>query len=110
MKKKSGLAKKGIKKTAKKTPPVSTVVADEEALPVPKGAYNLDFDNLDSLDPFKSNKGLSNSPTDVKPQGYSVDFDNLDSLDPFKSAKAIPNSPPSSPIKKTTLVSCVEIC
>ncbi|XP_039249511.2 uncharacterized protein LOC120327155 isoform X1 [Styela clava] len=67
---------------------------DEDEIPLPKGTYNLDFDNLEAMDPFKTSKGLTNSPTDKK---SSIDFTNLDSIDPFKPSKAMQNSPPSSP-------------
>lgn len=35
----------------------------EEDIIIPKGSYSINFDDLDSMDPFKTSKGLSNSPT-----------------------------------------------
>lgn len=102
--KKPSLAKRTIKKPVKK--PLPSIPVEEEEIPVPKGSYNLDFDNLDSMDPFKTKTGLSNSPTEKKPlSGYDVDFNNLDNFDPFKSTKAMSNSPPTSPVKNNLLVS-----
>lgn len=70
---------------------------DEPENSIPKGSYSIDFTNLDDLDPFKTSKGLANSPTEEKPFIYSQDFNNLDATDTSSASKTTSNTPPGSP-------------
>ena len=64
--------------------------------PLPKrGAYNIDFDNLDdSINPFASKKTLSLGSSPPIKAAAPVPFVEID--DPFKSRTALSSSPPGS--------------
>ncbi|KAK6178123.1 hypothetical protein SNE40_012949 [Patella caerulea] len=71
-------------------------------IPIAKGTYNFDFDNLDEVNPFQSKTKLGNSPplngnnnNDEIPVGVTDKFcDVSDDIDPFKSRNRLSCSPP----------------
>ncbi|XP_074531854.1 uncharacterized protein tacc2 isoform X3 [Halichoeres trimaculatus] len=92
----------------KKAPPAQTEQLDnnppepyngnDEEIPIHKASYNFEPDKWDdpNFNPFKSKKGISNSPTLSRPS-YGFDTDNFDdSIDPFKSSNRMANSPPKA--------------
>lgn len=56
---------------------------DELPLPGSRGAYNIDFDNLEDMNPFQSNTKLGSSPPTT---------DNA--INPFQSRNKLRSSPP----------------
>ncbi|XP_048744878.2 transforming acidic coiled-coil-containing protein 2-like isoform X2 [Ostrea edulis] len=66
---------------------------EEEELPLPgsRGAYNIDFDNLDDINPFQSNVKMGSSPPRTD---KSNPADNIH--DPFQSRSKLRSSPPLS--------------
>lgn len=56
---------------------------DELPLPGSRGAYNIDFDNLEDMNPFQSNTKLGSSPPTT---------DNA--INPFQSRNKLMSSPP----------------
>lgn len=56
---------------------------DELPLPGSRGAYNIDFDNLDDFNPFQSNTKLGSSPPTTD-----------SAINPFQSRNKLRSSPP----------------
>lgn len=69
---------------------------EEEELPLPgsRGAYNIDFDNLDEINPFQSNTKLGSSPPITS-----------NAINPFQSRNKLRSSPPPTNL---TLNDCNE--
>ncbi|XP_022340344.2 uncharacterized protein LOC111134993 isoform X4 [Crassostrea virginica] len=69
---------------------------EEEELPLPgsRGAYNIDFDNLDEINPFQSNTKLGSSPPITS-----------NAINPFQSRNKLRSSPPPT---NSTLNDCNE--
>ena len=63
--------------------------------PLPRGSYNIDFDklDLDAIDPFKSSKGLAQTPSEE--------------VNPFQPKKKLASSPPL-PRRATTPIDSTE--
>lgn len=92
----------------KKAPPAQTEQLDnnppesyngnDEEIPIHKGSYNFEPDKWDdpNFNPFRSKKGISNSPK-LSRASYDFDANNFDdSVDPFKSSNKMANSPPKA--------------
>jgi hypothetical protein len=60
-------------------------------LPVSRGTYNIDFDNLDDINPFQSNVKMGSSPPRTD---NSSSIDNISN--PFQSKSKLRSSPPLS--------------
>ncbi|KAJ8281432.1 hypothetical protein GJAV_G00067610 [Gymnothorax javanicus] len=69
-----------------------------------KGGYQLDFDNLEAMNPFKSSSLVDNSP--VKPQNLPKPPTTVqrEEVDPFKASTLIPNSPMTAQMPAEPLV------
>lgn len=83
--------------TVRPATPVMEDSAESDAIPIPKGSYNLDFlDHLDeNINPFQSKSKIGSSPPvggDVKPSQPPVEFE--DTIDPFKTKNNMASSPP----------------
>lgn len=86
-----------------------------ESPPLPRGSYNINFDELDdTIDPFKPRGGLSLSPRNeisnpfqtksklpssppIQPSGNNQNLaseENVEEVDPFKSGNKLGRSPP----------------
>ncbi|XP_050395405.2 transforming acidic coiled-coil-containing protein 2 isoform X3 [Patella vulgata] len=71
-------------------------------IPIAKGTYDFDFDNLDEVNPFQSKTKLGNSPplngnnnNDEISVGVTDKFSDVsDDIDPFKSRNRLSSSPP----------------
>lgn len=89
--------KKELARTKLTTPGLGELAdAKPSQPPIPRGTYNLDLDDLNSMDPFKSTKATANSPTKDKPQ--------MDSAFGTESVGDVRFSPPASPSKQDEFV------
>ncbi|XP_074640771.1 uncharacterized protein LOC141898649 [Tubulanus polymorphus] len=91
-----------------------TTMADDDEIIPPKASYNFNFDDIDSIDPFTSSKGLANSPPASSAAIIENPFQTKskvssspppdagfhdDNINPFASRRQLPNSPPPPTMK-----------
>ncbi|KAG5848172.1 hypothetical protein ANANG_G00095630 [Anguilla anguilla] len=63
-----------------------------------KGGYQLDFDNLEALNPFKSSNLMGNSPVKIPNPADLQTTVQGKAQDPFKSSSLVGNSPAKTPV------------
>ncbi|KAM9777465.1 transforming acidic coiled-coil-containing protein 3 [Neosynchiropus ocellatus] len=75
------------------------VVVEDEAPAPPKGSYNFDFDNLDSINPFQTGGSkIQNSPVGVKkvPEDETAEVIPMATVAPLCSAEPAAGEPQSA--------------